>query len=385
MRTLAHRLANFLEWSEVRGLEPLSLEYTDDLIRRYQQEMLTGLWSRDARPLSARTINARVESACEYLSWAADKGYRKEFSVSKTTRHVTGAVSPYSTTGHLSRQVAARNGKIREPKRRLGLPSEDEIKAWLKRVHEKYGPTKSLMCETVLQTALRREEVSCLRVDTLPQNRRDWKIANPSSPYEHQAVLMTIRYGTKGKEYGRDNGDKIGPEGVIRIPLELADRLHDYRSKIRPKAVAQLVKTGKSAKEQSSLRDGCIHLFLDESTGRRISAQGLYDAWRGVERPKGWSPHLGRDYWACSLLWIRIQQQRKLIEGALSKRAGSDVLFALQSNALSVIQLEIQPQLRHSSSSTTLIYLQWLADRLNVNLNYKHETDVYGDDEDLMQ
>ena len=44
-------------------------------------------------------------------------------------------------------------------------------------------------------------------------------------------------------------------------------------------------------------------------------------------------------------------------------------MFALRSNADEVLALEIQPQLRHSNSSTTLTYLQWLADYLGINLN----------------
>jgi hypothetical protein len=120
-------------------------------------------------------------------------------------------------------------------------------------------------------------------------------------------------------------------------------------------------------------RDSAVHLFLDQSTGERISNQSLYDTWRGVDKPEGWSPHLGRDYWACSLLWSRMQQQKQLLELALKRNIEESTLQALQMNALSVIQLEIQPQLRHISSETTVIYLQWLADQLGININAAYE------------
>lgn len=262
-----------------------------------------------------------------------------------------------------------RKGRIRQPKRRLGFPLEGEIQAWLQRVYNKAGTTRGLMCETILETAVRREEASCWRLDTLPIERADWDIPNLNAPYKDQAVLVTIIYGAKGKEYGRDHGDKIGPEGIIRIPLSLAEKLHEYRIKERPKALAKWVKRGKTLAEQKRLKNEAVHLFLDEETGQRITAQSLYDTWRSVERSRGWSPHLARDNWACSLLWKRIQQHKELLEQALKTKFDDTVLQALQSNALAVIQLEIQPQLRHVSHETTMIYLQWLADRLGVNLH----------------
>lgn len=111
------------------------------------------------------------------------------------------------------------------------------------------------------------------------------------------------------------------------------------------------------------LRDDTVHLFINPRTGHRYTGGNIYDIWRSIERPKGWCPHLGRDFWACSLLWRRIEDQRKLLEHALKNNVDESVLAALQLNALAVIELEIQPQLRHISKETTMIYLQWLADR----------------------
>lgn len=380
MKSFADRLANFLEWCDSRALDALSLDYNADLIRSYQGEMQRGIWSRDARPLAARTINARVEVACEYLSWAADKGLREPFLIPKTVRRIKTHHAANSL-GHLAYEVEARKGKVRQPKRRLKFPSDTEVGTWLSRIYVKAGTTRGLMCQTILETAVRREEASSWRVDTLPIERADWQVANPDAPYEDQAVLVTIVYGTKGKEYGRDHGDKIGPEGIIRVPLSLAEKLDHYRSTVRPRVLAKLVRRGKTLEEQKRLRNEAVHLFLDEVTGHRITAQSLYDTWRSVERPRGWSPHLGRDYWACSLLWQRMQQHKKLLEQALKTKVDETILHALQSNALAVIQLEIQPQLRHVSQETTMIYLQWLADRLGVNLHSTWEAEFEDENE----
>lgn len=370
MKNYADRLANFLEWCDRRGLDPLMVEYSCDLIGRYQQEMLKGIWSANNRRLSENTINQRIETAIDFATWAADKGLRAEFTVPKITRtHI--AHSAFSSVGHELRHVEVREGKLREPKRRLGFPSVSEINAWLSRVYAKpiTGTTEGLICETILETALRREEAACLRVDSLPLKKSDWIVPNPEAAPENQAVLVKIKYGVKGKEYGRDHGTKIGPVGVIRMPMPLALKLHEYRKIDRANALTIAIQKGRTLAEQRMIRSETVNLFLDPLTGRQFTGAKIYETWRSVERPKGWCPHLARDFWACSLLWRRMEAQRKLLELALRTEVDKTTLQALQMNAQSVIELEIQPQLRHKSPDTTLIYLQWLSDKLNINLN----------------
>jgi hypothetical protein len=260
---------------------------------------------------------------------------------------------------------------LRESKRRLGFPDEKIIATWLAEIFKKelVGPTEGLICETILETALRETEAACFRVDTLPRNRNDWKIPNPNVAIENQTVIVELRYGTKGHEYGMNHGDKIGPLGTIRISMPLALKLHQYRETVRPKALSVAIRQGRTAAEQRSIREDSVHLFINPRTGKRYTGGNIYDIWRSVERPKGWSPHLARDFWACSLLWRRMEDQRKLLEHALKTNVDESILSALQLNALSIIELEIQPQLRHVSKETTMIYLQWLGDRLGVNLN----------------
>lgn len=387
IKNYADWLANFLEWCDVRTLDPMKADYSSDLIGRYQKEMLKGIWSRDNRRLAESTINSRVNTAIEYLNWATDKGMRAPLVVPTTIRTFLRG-SATSSVSHLPVQIEARKGKLREHKRRLGFPEEKVIASWLNEIYKKefVGPTEGLICETILETALRETEVASLRVDTLPRHRADWKIANPNAAVENQAVLVEVRYGTKGHDYGIDHGDKIGPVGTIRIAMPLALKLHQYRETVRPKALLMAIRQGRTAAEQRKIRDDAVHLFINPRSGRRYTGSNIYDIWRSVERPKGWSPHLGRDFWACSILWRRIEEQRKLLDIALNTNVDESVLAALQTNALAIIQLEIQPQLRHVSKETTLIYLQWLSDRLGVNLNL-HQNWVEllseeGDDED---
>lgn len=385
MKNYAHRLANFLEWCDIRVVEPMKADYTQDLINRYQKEMQKGIWSAEGRELRERTINAYVGTAADFLTWAADKGLREPFFIPKVTRTIV-VESATSSVSHLPKQVEARRGKLREPKRRLGFPVQHEVEAWLQRIYRKelVGPTEGLLCETILETGLRESEVAGLRLNTLPEKIDHWKIADPEVADEHQAVLVEVVFGTKGPEYGKDHGDKIGPRGTIRIPLQLAIKLHKYRETERSRALAVAIKNGRTVAEQRKIRDESVHLFLNPRTGRRYSGSNVYDVWRSVDLPqKGWCPHLGRDFWACSYLWRKIEDHRRLLEHALKTELEESIIAALKSNAQSVIELEIQPQLRHASRETTINYLQWLADRLCVKLdmhqNYVDDADDEGD------
>lgn len=370
MRNYADRLANFLDWCELRSLDPMTVDYKRDLIGRYQKEMLTGIWSRDNRPLSERTINVRVETAADYLSWMADKALRVPFSIPKITRSIV-INNPKNSRGHLPKEIEAREGRLRETEGHLTFPEDEEIAAWLKRLYAKEGsgPTVGLIAELVLETGIRREEAACWRMDTLHRDPTKWRIVNPKSATEDQAVVVTLRYGTKGKEYGRDHGDKIGPSGEILVPYPMALKLHHYREKIRPKTLGVATRKGTTLAEQRKIQAETVHLFLKHDTGKRYSGKNIHDAWRSVEHPRGWGLHLGRHYWACTTLWRKLQIHLRFLEEALKTKINDEVIGSIRSNALSIIRLEIQPQLRHVSEQTTLIYLRWIADRLHTNLN----------------
>mgnify|MGYP000876440700 FL=1 len=372
MHNYAHWLANYLEYCYVRGKAPLKADYKIDLIQSYQGEMSAGSWSRDNVGLAAKTVNSRVEVACMFLQWAVDKGLREPFHIPKVRKIFT--VDRRNSNGaQTTKSVEGRRGKVRESKRRLGFPDESEIVAWLGRVRKK-SAVEGLIVELILETAVRRAEAAAWRVDTLPLDPSKWDVVNKDRPQEHQAICVKLRYETKGRGHGEDHGDKIGPEGDILLPMPMALKLHEYRQKDRPKTLTTLLRRARYAHEAEELRKDAVHLFLNPVNGERYTGQKIYDFWtrKSAQCPHGWSPHLARDFWACSTLWKYLEEQKVLVESAINNKADPSVLKILALDVEGFIQLSIQRQLRHVSQETTMIYLQWVSDRLGVNMNF-HE------------
>jgi integrase len=257
------------------------------------------------------------------------------------------------------------------------MPSSEEIDSWLARIYMKYGQAKGLMAELILKTGVRREEAACWRIDTLPLDPSKWNIPNRESPRQKQKVLVEIKYGCKGEFYGTDHNDKIGPAGTIRIPLELAEKLNLYWKRNRTSALKKWVLAGRTVADQRERAKNAVHLFLDEKSGERIRARDLYEAWTGVELPmEGWCPHRGRDWWACSTLLRELKRHEQLLQ------SGLDVSHALlESAAIGVIRLLIQPQLRHANDSTSMTYLYWVSDTLGFDLSIEYQKLPDEDDE----
>lgn len=374
IKNFGYWLCNALEWAEVRGFDLMTCDYTTVLIGRYQTEMLKGIWSQDQNPLSPSTVNARVDLALEFQMWCADKGHREPFFIPTQTRsYYVG--SHTNSRSHEAKTVESRRGKVKANKHTLAFPSDDEIMAWRKRVYDQpvVGATQGLMVDHILQTAIRREELSCWRVDTLPLNPNDWNIVNPHQPEEKQLVAVTINKGTKGREFYTDEyGDKIGPQGTIQLPLQLCKRIDAYRNTERQFALKHLTRGVRNLSKARQIREQTVHLYLHPKSGKRYTGDQIYRFWVQAGGPKHWSPHLGRDWWACQYLWQKMQEHTALIkkvQGFATLDAGHPLLRALKDTVLQVIQYDIQPQLRHANSATTEIYLQWLFNQLRVPLN----------------
>lgn len=375
MKNYAYWLCNALEWAETRSVDLMTCDYFDVLIGRYQEEMIKGIWSADNRGLSANTVNTRVQIAIEYGMWARDKGLRDAFVIPTTTRRVVVG-SHINSQAHELKEAESRVGKVKVNKRVLSFPTHDEIKEWRQRVMEYPGSGKTdvLIVDLILNTAIRREEAACWRVNTLPLDPKDWKILNPSQPEEYQNVNVTLRYGTKGQQLGIDEfGDKIGPEGDIHVPLWLAKRLHKYRENERITALMKTVKTGSTVAEQKRLMRQSVHLFLQPQNGERYNGELIYTLWsRRVPGPSKWSPHLGRHWWACTQLEERMKQHAALISKVLATPniyPEHPLILQLRDTVQTVVQMEVQPQLRHRSSQTTETYLEWLFNKLRVSLS----------------
>lgn len=371
MRSYAHWLANFLEWAEARSIDLNTCSYSVHVAGRYQSEMLEGTWSRDGQGRKASTVNARVQQACDFLTWMVEKGFRGAFDVPYETRQLTIG-SATRAMGQITRQVRVRGGKARTSEPELHMPDNAAVRQWLVRLNESAGPTLGLMCETVLLTAMRLEEIVCLRTDTLPENPRDWQISNPLAPEDQQLVRISIKFGTKGRSYGEDHGDKIGPERSIFIPLSLAKRWHAYRNGDRNLAVKRWMEGVKGPKARLERAREAVHLFLREDNGHRFSGRKLYDAWVSVELPiAGWSPHKGRHWWACSVLLRELNKHENI--GQLSNETATALL---ESTALSIIRLQIQPQLGHADDSTTMLYVRWVVNLVSQAVSLAEDFDL---------
>jgi integrase len=360
-RTYAQALADFLSYACTRNLDLKKIDYVRHIYGRYQSEMLAGTWSVTSCALSPSTVNARVDRACEYLSWLADKGRRMSFSVPTEDRDLHFGSA--SSTGSATRTVRARKGRARQRRKDLQLPTDRQLGLWLSDLERRHGSAMALASELVLQTAIRKAELIGWRVDTIPRREADWVIVNPTARPEDQNIVVTIRYGTKGKKFGEVDGDKIGPEREILVPLTLARRLRDYHHKARRRSLLVLKAGFKGAELARRMSDP--HLFLDERTGLPIGYDRVTNCWRNVDALpfKGWSPHGGRHWWACMKLW----RELKLMEADLKSR-GDGAGRSLIAMATDIIRLEIKDQLGHLDLATTQGYIRWVARQLSVAL-----------------
>lgn len=340
--TQAQALSNFLEWCDDQELAWQKIEYEADLINKYQRQMFQGLWSTQGNPLKPRTVNARVDEACRFLSYCAAVGSRQPFKVpsGKPTRQKAHFVESES-----------RPGRVRPDPGDLRCPDKKQVSKWLATVEVERGVTKALMAETILETGVRREECVQWRIDTLPIDPGMWhRVGN--------FVRVQIKFGTKGAKRPEGNED-VGPARHILIPLALAQKLQAYRDPQRVKNWAKRVKAELDpAARKALIQAGSNRLFLSDYNGRPVSAQCLYDAWTDVSvlPIECWHPHLGRHYWACMQIINHIDEIKK----AMSKPADVTENNWITGLATDVIGSIIKTQLGHVSTETTELYLKWV-------------------------
>lgn len=329
---ISRDLENFLTYVEIAGLNWRVLTYKE-LLAGYQADQSNGAWSERGAPLAPSTINRRVGSVCEFLTWACDRGLRGSFEV----------LEGRSTSGRHSRKALTRMGRVREPVERLRIPTVAEISIWLAEISAKRGKARELACRTVLETGMRLEEVALLQAEQVP---------DPTSIPGGYPARMDICYGTKG---GRQVGDpsKRGKMRTLRFGMDFLYSLDDYRRLRRAKALALFRRSnprGRLPKE----------LFLDEATGYPLTSKMVYDSWvRCCHLPfPGWSPHAGRHAFACLLLLRLIHEECERI----GKTVSTFPRTALIGSASDLVQLYIRPILGHVSEQTTARYLEWVAD-----------------------
>jgi integrase len=352
LRAFGEALINFLEWCAENGRPWEVVDYDDDIVSGYQEDMLSGAWSARRSALSARTINARVGEACRFLEWAASVHLREPFEI-LTTKVSVDQQSGTSTHGHKRKTVEVRVGGIRPNPLQLRIPTDAEVDRWGRSVRAESGYTKSLMCRAVLETAVRREELVQWRIDTLPIDKTQWRV-------EGDSVMVTISYGAKGSKRRNESGDLVGPSRDIVIPLSLAESLHEYYRTIRPALRKKFVYAGGTeAERRRRMKLTTTRLFLSEATGLPVSAQRFYEAWTGASALPfaGWSPHGGRHWWSCKKLLKAVKRLEGIGALAPSYSDGDSMLTA---SATDVIRLVIKPQLGHLDEKTSEAYLVWV-------------------------
>lgn len=368
MKNYGYWLCNFLEWIAARGKDWRTLQFVEDILLGYQSELQNGKWSVSGTPLKPRTINSRVGVACDYLEWAADKGYRNAFKVGVHPVQVSIASGTQTSISPVVEKLV-RDGTVRIDPSFLRMPRDDEVKRWLRSVLTRMGYVKCLMCRLIIASAIRREECVQWQLDTIPLNPMEWDVTG-------ETISIEIYYGTKGSKFPLGNGLSIGPRRMILIPLKLAEEIHEYRSLKRVQLQAKFVKAGKTPSARKHRKDSASrNLFLSEHTGRPISAQMLYLAWTDVPGLpyKGFSPHIGRHYWACKKLILRCAPV--LGVNTLNAAGQQTSESSIKPSVEDVIALEIKPQLGHISVQTSQAYLVWMQRLLHLPEIY----DLYQD------
>lgn len=372
LSTYASSMVNFFDWCDENSRDWHAIEYTTDLVQGYQQQMASGLWSANGKPLSAQTINMRVNEAMRFLQWSAARSLRKPFEAITVTRRLS-LPSHQHGGKNVQRDIEVRAGKVRPDPVTLRLPAEPEVARWLKVVEIEKGPTKALMCDLILQTAIRREEACQWRVDTLPESRNDWNVNGDT-------VTVKLEYGTKGSKTIDENGDERGPARNITMPIALAERLDHYRKNVRLANRSKFVRANSStpAERRELAKANPRQLFLSDSNGLHIKDHTLYEAWTNVSYLPfdGWSPHGGRHYWACTTLLAAIRRNAAALGSSLNAATSSNWITGCANDTLMMV---IKPQLGHVSSATTEQYLKWVLNasaQVNLNDGYQAALDA---------
>lgn len=203
LEAMARRLMEFLLWCEtISGYTWREVEYHDDLIDKWQVGMLNGSVSRSRNKLSNHTVNVRVTEACYFLTWAAERGYRKPFEILVKTARASGT----RLMRRASKSGVSRVGELPTMRGLLALPPDDVLQRWQAALKVRHGEVISLFAEFLIRR-VRISEGTGFRIGDLPEKnygvcadswRDDW-ISAGEIPCK---ILMGIK-GPKVKEVVR--------------------------------------------------------------------------------------------------------------------------------------------------------------------------------------
>ncbi|WP_119306033.1 site-specific integrase [Cohaesibacter haloalkalitolerans] len=368
MKAYGRDLEHFYTYCERYRLDWKTVSYIQ-LLETYQTAMQFGKCTADGNPLSASTINRRMGTVGDFLTFAAYHGMRDPFEISQDSLPAHIHYQNQARTGKPTTTQSRRVGRVRQDPEDLRLPTRPEIVTWLESIHAEHpgdhGNTGYLMCRTVIETGMRSEEVRLIRARQIPNLRDPEQVAGDVTE-----VGVKIYYGTKGDRMIGDP-EKKGKPRKISIDRNLLFRLDAYIRGPRKRAIEVF----KARNEGKSLPK---ELFLSPSTGRPYSHRRFLEIW-AQEKSKnrretmpfpGWSIHLGRHAWACYEVLRRIDAELVLIKEEV-RFAGSDNHIpsstTVNGMARDLIEQIIRPAMGHVSSETTERYLRWLRSQLGRN------------------
>ena len=334
MLAYAKDLSDFFSYQEWRGTYLLAGKPAS-VLRTYRKHLKDGAWTRVGRAVAESTRVRRSSIAEDFTHWLQANGSIDVVEIDKAAESgfLQNREKPRSSLKTRTRPKGARQ----DPED-LNVPKRAGIDAWLAEVHRTSGLARKTACGGIIALGLRIEEAARFRANQLP------KVVS-GSKFER----VKIFYGAKG---GRSVGD-AERKGKLRRVLVLREDLETllrYRDGPRREALARF-------REKNPDQSVPMELFLDEKTGRPLTPDTIYRAWRGCQGPieTGWSPHLGRHVYAMRLLlaYLQIEEQGYRFLASRGSRADGKV-----ESLLAVI---VQPSLGHNNPKTTKLYLRMFA------------------------
>ncbi|MEY9158496.1 tyrosine-type recombinase/integrase [Bradyrhizobium japonicum] len=327
LRNIAYAISNWHAWTVSREVDWRQATY--EHVRRYQNEQVSGAWSKKGKPLDPATANSRADEVTHFLRWAHLTGLRPafEFKTTLKERRIGGKI----------RNVVVRVGRAKEsasPPDLGHFPKAEDIKAWLRAVRTRRGEAKYLACRFVLETGARREETAQLKVGHWPTEEKIDAAARAGDAF----VTMILRDGTKG-----------GKPRPVKVPIAFAREVLRWLKK----RSTYVLRRFKSIGEKTD------RLFVSDSgehAGTPLSGATIWKTFHDIEpHPEGWTTHKGRHAHACFLVIYALENEARAA-GKTVKAMGVDWIRDRGTHWLDLLRR----QFGHVSTETTELYLRWI-------------------------
>lgn len=336
-----------------------SLDYVTDLMQ-WQYGLIDGTASESGKPLGPNRVNSLIAEACYFLTWASSirdsrgEPLRVPFLV-KTNSSTRARHDGKRSKGHKNGiAVSSRVGAVRPKASSLMLPSPKEVGLWMRSMRVRYD-VKSLEAECAISVGLRASEIIDLEVDDIPP-RGQW-----DGLIRGGCLPVTICHGNKGGKISPASNVSANPR-VVLFPLDLAERIDEYRTQIRPMQLVRWINQASDQKEKHRRQRApkTKKMWLSEWSNQPHSYQRLYDAWTKVPHcPPEWHPHAGREYYAVESV---VSYVRDTLE--MNQSGTVPNLTWLEGAMSSQVKLLLSPTMGHVDEETTMKYLRYVHVRL---------------------